>query len=329
MSGRDSLPGILNDKILASDILGASKTLGNIYYVVPSTEANYNVLKAIYSYVYNDGSQAFCATVAEAYGKAVSGRDDVIKCTSNVGHAFTSMLTVSKNRVHFEGDAFGRRYGARTRWTMGVLTATTDVFMVKNTGVGNTFTGIKFSNGNTVTENVAALGEGGEYAVYRNCEVYDSTELDSDTHAEMVLNGDSAQFYECTFGSLADAVSGDKVRPAVLLTAGTVGAGLVSRDVLFENCRFWKQAGGTTTAFIKGGATDVERVMEFHDCQFIASVLGAQPAVAISVATLTVGQIILTGDTCSFECTKIATATGVLSGLPARVATATIGIQTT
>ncbi|NTU73642.1 hypothetical protein HGB07_05775 [Candidatus Roizmanbacteria bacterium] len=128
---------------------------------------------------------------------------------------------------------------------------------------------------------------------------------------------------------MADAVSGDKVRPGVLLTAGTVGAGLVSRDVLFDGCRFWKQAGGTTTAMVKGGATDVERIMEFHDCQFVANVLGAQPAVAIAVATLTVGQIILTGDTCSFECTKIATATGVLNGTPARVATATIGIQAT
>jgi hypothetical protein len=201
--------------------------------------------------------------------------------------------------------------------------------MIKNLGVGNSFRGIKFDSGNTLTQAVATFGEGGEYTVFRNCEFYNSAKLDSDTHAEIVLNGDSAQFYDCTIGSLADAVSGNKVRPAVLLTAGTVGAGLVSRDVLFENCRFWKKAGGTTTSFIKGGATDVERVMEFHNCQFVANVLGAVPAVAINVATLTVGQIILTGDTCAFECTKIATATGVISGLPARVATATIGIQTT
>ena len=93
------------------------------------------------------------------------------------------------------------------------------------------------------------------------------------------MNGDSTQFFDCTFGSLADAVSGDKVRPAVLLTKDTVATGKVSRDVLFDGCRFWKQAGGTTTAFVKGGATDVERVMEFHNCGFIANVLGATPAV--------------------------------------------------
>ena len=69
--------------------------------------------------------------------------------------------------------------------------------------------------------------------------------------------------------------------------------------------------------------------MEFHDCAFIANMLGAVPAVAIDVANLTVGQIILSGDTYALECTKIATATNVMSALNAKVATATIGIQTT
>ena len=37
--------------------------------------------------------------------------------------------------------------------------------------------GIKFYNDNTLTQNVACVGEGGEYTVYRNCEFYDSTRL--------------------------------------------------------------------------------------------------------------------------------------------------------
>ncbi len=316
------------EKIAPFDLLGGGfGTFGNTYYVVPSTEANYNVLKAMYDIVYDDGSNAFCKTVAEAYGKCVSGRDDIVMLSCNVTHEVTEMLTISKNRVHFVGDLNGRRYGARAKVNYADAIATADPFAVKNTGVGNTFTGIKFINLNTDAQVVAAFGEGGEYSTFRNCEFYDATNLDSDTHAEMVLNGDSAQFYECTFGSLADSVSGNKIRPAILLTAGTVAAGKVSRDVLFENCRFWKNAGGANTAFIKGGATDVERVMEFHNCGFIANVLGAQPAVAIDVATLTVGQILLTGDTFSAECTKLATATGVFSSLPVRVATATIGLQ--
>ena len=299
---------------------------------IPITSGKYFFVNSDIGSDGNDGLslETPLKTVLAAYNKMTSDKYDVCLCFGSASHTLSAMLTISKNRCIFIGmDGAGRRYGQRTKWTMGVTTATTDVFAVKNTGIGNVFKNIKFVNNNTVTENNAAFGCGGEYSYFENCEFYDSTKLTSDTHAELVLNGDSAQFFGCNFGSLADSVSGDKVRPAVLLTAGTVGAGLVSRDVLFESCHFWKNAGGTTTAFVKGGATDVERVMEFHDCQFIANVLGAQPAVAISSATLTVGQILLTGDTCATECTKIATATGIINCTPARVATATIGIQAT
>ena len=304
-------------------------TFGKVLIVSPTGDtANKSKLSQLFV-PDPDGKVRFFTTVDAAYEAATTNADDVIVLGTSSSHELTAMLTVSKNRVHFIGDTFGRKYGQRAKINYADGIATADPFAVKNTGVGNTFTGIKFINNNTDAQVVATVGEGGEYAVYRNCEFYNSTNLTSDTVAELVLNGDSAQFYDCTFGSLADAVSGNKVRPAVLLTASTVGTGLVSRDVLFDGCRFWKQAGGTTTAFVKGGATDVERVMEFHNCGFIANVLGAQPAVAIDVATLTVGQILLTGDTFSAECTKIATATGVFSSLPTRVATATIGIQTT
>jgi hypothetical protein len=302
---------------------------GKILFVIPAGDtANKDRIAETFG-TDVDGKVRVYSTVAAAYDAATSNADDVIVLSTNSIHELAGMLTISKNRVHFIGDLSGRKYGQRAKINYADGIATADAFAVKNTGIGNTFTGIKFLNNNTDAQVVATVGEGGEYTVYRNCEFYNSTNLDSDTVSELVLNGDSAQFYDCTFGSLADSVSGNKVRPAVLLTAGTVGAGLVSRDVLFDNCRFWKNAGGTTTAFVKSGATDVERVMEFHNCGFIANVLGAQPAVAISSATLTAGQILLTGDTFSAECTKIATATGIFSSLPARVATATIGIQTT
>jgi len=306
-------------KILGGGALG----VGRIMYVAPSTSALRTYLEGRV-----DPSDLFL-TAQAAYDAAVTGQNDVIVLSPDT-HTLTAMLTVSKDRVHFVGaDIGGRRYGQSAKVQIGVTTATTDVFAVKNTGIRNSFTGIKFISGNTLTQAVSTFGEGGEYTTFNNCEFYNSAKLTSDTHSEMVLNGDSAQFFNCTFGSLADSVSGDKIRPAILLTAATVAAGKVSRDVFFDNCRFWKNAGGTATAFIKGAATDVERVMEFHDCQFIANVLGAVPAVAIDVATLTVGQILLTGDTCATECTKIATATGVINCTPARVATATIGIQTT
>jgi hypothetical protein len=298
---------------------------------LPATNGRYFFVDYTYGNDTNNGRSMTAAvkTLAQAYSLARDNKYDVIVLMGNASHALTEMLTITKNRITIFGMGVGRSYGQMARVSMGVTTATTDVFAVKNTGVRNAFINIKFTNANTVTENVAAFGEGGEYTVFENVEIYDSTELDSDTHAEMVLNGDSTQFINCTIGSLADAVSGDKIRPAILLTKGTVAAGKVSRDVLFRSCRFWKQAGGTATAFIKGAATDIERVMELEDCKFIANVLGATPAVAIDVANLTTGQILLTGNTVAIECTKIGTATNIINCTPARVATATIGIQAT
>jgi len=271
-------------------------------------------------------------TVAAAYAMATSNNDDVIVLSTYAQHELTEQLTISKNRVHFVGDLFGRMYGQRARINYADGIATALPFAVKNIGVGNTFTGIKFMNNNTDAQVVGTVGEGGEYAIYRNCEFYNSTNLTSDTVAELVLGGDSAQFFNCTFGSLADAVSGDKVRPAVLVDGSVVTSGAgTSRDILFDNCRFWKKAGGTATAFIKVAAdADLERVMEIHDCQFIASMLGATPAVAIALAaSLTNAQILLTGDTCGSDITKLGTGTGIISLLNVKAATATIGIQAT
>jgi hypothetical protein len=301
---------------------------------IPATNGRYIFVDADNGVDGNDGRSWETAvnTIAQAYSLATSNKDDVIVLsTTNTAHTLTAMLDISKNRVHFVGDQFGRMYGARARIVMGVTTDTSDVFAVKNTGVGNTFTGIKFDSGNTLTEAIGTFGEGGEYSTFRNCEFYNSVKLTSDTHAELVLNGDSAQFYNCTLGSLATAVSGDKIRPAVYCANGTVASGKVCRDVLFSGCRFWKKAGGATTAMISIPAdADIERAMEFHNCQFIANPLGSTPAVAISAAAaLTNGVVLLTGDTCATGCTKIATQTGIFNCTPARVATATIGIQAT
>jgi hypothetical protein len=304
-------------------------TFGNILLVLPDGENNLDKIQQIFN-GNPDGKVSVYTTVAAAVDAATTNNDDVILLSTNASHSLSAMLTISKSRLHFASmDVFGRLYGQRAKLSMGVTAAVTDVFAVKNTGVGNTFTGIKFMSSNTLTQNVGTFGEGGEYTTFRNCEFYNSAKLDSDTHAELILNGDSAQFFDCTFGSMADAVSGDKVRPAILMTTGTVTAGAVARDVLFRGCKFWKKAGGTTTSFIKLVDNDLERFMELENCTFIANKLGSVPAVAINSATLTKSQILLTGSTIACNCTKIGTATGIINGTPARVATATIGIQAT
>lgn len=247
--------------------------------------------------------------------------------------AETAMITVAKNRVNFVGDTAGRLYGAGAKVSVGVTTAATDIGTMINTGVRNAFTGIKFINNNTVTEGIYCVVESGEYTVYRNFEIYKSTDLDQTAASELVLNGDSCQFFDGTIGSLADAQTGTTIRPGVALNNGLAGSGTDQmRECYFEGVRLLKSAGHTTGAFVYATAdADVQRTLEFRDCAFInAANAAATPAVAIaSAATLTVGKILVTGNSYESGCTALATATGIFVSMPTYAAGGGSAIQAT
>jgi hypothetical protein len=239
---------------------------------IPITEGNYYYVDAG---IGSDGYKGTSidrpfATVAKAYAATTSNNNDVICLVGSGTHTLTSMLTVSKNRVHFVGlDGTGRPYGQGAKVSLGVTTAATDVGTILNTGVRNTFHNIKFINNNTVAEGIYCFVDGGEYTVMSSCEIYKSTDMDVTGAAELVANGDSSQYINCTIGSLATARSGAVIRPCVLVTKATAAAGKVARDVLFKECRFWINASNTANRFVYGAnATDVERIMEFDRCKF-------------------------------------------------------------
>lgn len=253
-------------------------------------------------------------TVDAAYDLTTSGNDDVIVLMGSATHVLSEMLDVSKSRVHFVGmdGTNGRLYGQNAKVSLTATTGATNVFTMKNTGVRNSFTNIKWMNSSTVTEGLYCVGEGGEYALYQNCEFYKDTDLNETTAAELVLNGDSAQFFNCTFGSLANLLVGDIIRPCVELTKEIVGSGKVTRDTTMVNCSFWRQLAGTAGVFIRAAASgDVERLLLLESPTFVAANLGSTPAVCISSATLTDGWIAV-NNPAGFNVTKIATATGVL-----------------
>jgi len=285
---------------------GIPATTGTVFFVDYTNGSDGNSGKTI--------AKAF-KTVSKAYDSATTNKDDVICLIGNASHVLTEMLTVSKNRVHFIGldGTSGRLYGQNAKISMGVTTAATDIGAVLNTGIRNSFTNIKFTSANTKDESLYTFVEGGEYTLFDCCEFYKSTDLDQTTASEFVQNGDSTQFVNCTFGSMADAQTGTTIRPSVRLTAGIAGAGKVSRDVYFRNCSFWKSAGHVNGRHVYGAnATDVERIMVFDNCIFANSkIAAAVPAQCIETAALTVGQI-LVKDCSSINNTKLSTSTGVL-----------------
>jgi hypothetical protein len=276
---------------------GLPATTGNIYYVIPASDSNYVEFHNKHQTTYKDGSKAVHNTIASAYASAVSNRHDIILLSANAAHAQTSMLSIAKNRVHFvgmglRGGAMGM--GARARVTMGVTTAATDLAVLQNTGVGNTFRNIKFDSANTKDESLYAVVEAGEYAIYENCEFYKSTDLNETAAAEVLNNGDSAQWIRCTFGSSANEIADDKIRPNMLLTA-TI-AGKKCRDNIVDSCIFLVKSAGTEAVRIYGAnATDVERMFLVKDSIFYSNPLGsATPAHAVGFGSAqTEGCVIL------------------------------------
>lgn len=289
------------------------QTYGEIFYVVEDSDTDFNKITT-------EHPLNVFTTVAAAYAACTTNRNDVILISANTGHTMSAVLDVTKSRVHFIGMTpvgINRRYGLRSRLTMGVTTPTTDIAVVKNTGVGNSFRNLKFDSSNTLTQSLYAFAEGGEYTYVENCEFYKSTHLNSSTAAELLMNGDSSHFKNCLFGSLVNTTVSTAIRPAVLLTRETI-TGKVCRDGFFEGCLFYTKAADVAQRLVySAGATDVERSLVFKDCIFAAAKLGAAvPAEAVGgAAALTQGQIILK-DCMAANITKWSTLTGVVGNMP-------------
>lgn len=250
-------------------------------------------------------------TAFKTYSRAVtavtSNNNDVIMIDGDSTVAETAMVTISKNRVHTIGwNGPAGHYGQGAKISIGVTTAATDIACIKNTGVRNTFSNIKVISNNTVAEGLYAFAEGGEFSRFFNCEFYKSTDLDDAGASEFLHNGDSAMFYDCTFGSSANETG--NIRANVLVTATL--SGKKCRDTYFENCIFLSKADDTDKVMVYGAnATDVERMFLMKDCTFFNNPLSAgTPAHAVGFgAAQTQGAVILKNCT-SVDCTVMAQA---------------------
>ena len=154
-----------------------------------------------------------------------------------------------------------------------------------------------------------------------NCEIYKSTHLGVTDACELLCNGDSSQYVNCTFGDLVNQVTDNYIRACVSFKREVL-TGKVARDVEFIHCLFLRKAGGTEAAMAYiPGATDIERRLIFEDCGFInAKLATADPADALAIgAAQTEGEIYVVGDkTFTAGCTALCEASlGVFITKPA------------
>lgn len=321
---RDYIPALkFGAKIISDDLENAGvNTFGTVYWVD-----------------YDHGSDSAdgltkdtaLKTISAAYSLVTTNHHDVIFLSGNSAHAQTSMLDISKSRVHFVGlngrsGAYG--LGARTRITMGDSTVAADIALMKNTGVGNTFHNIKFDSSSTVAASVYTVAEGGEYSIYEGCEFYKSTDLDQTAAAEVLNNGDSAQWLNCVFGSTVNIVADNVIRPNMLLTRETI-TGKVCRDNIIDNCLFLVKAAGTEAVRIYGAnATDVERMLLVKNSTFLSNTLGAAtPAHAVGFGAAQTQGTVLLQDCASVDHTVMAQAAVGIYVAGAVPAFATTGVS--
>ena len=254
-------------------------------------------------------------TYSRAVSAVTSNNNDYIFIDGDSTVVETAMVTLSKNRVHTVGmNGVLGHYGAGAKISSTVTAGATNICTFINTGVRNTFTGVKFINRSTVTEGIYSAIEAGEYARYIGCEFYKATDLDQTGAADLVCNGDSPMFYGCTIGSSANAISGAIIRANVLFTKGIGGSGKVSRDVRFENCILWRRSSNVANRFVYGAnATDIERFCVFKECEFLnAKNAAAVPAQNVAFgASLTIGEVLLLDCASMNAATAMSTTTGV------------------
>ena len=307
-------------------------TFWNIFVVMASgntSNNNYQHLQDIFT-PDSDGRVRFFTSLKDAYDACESNNNDVILLDANSTHTLTAMLTVSKNRVHFIGmDWCGRQFWQGTKVSMWVTAVATDIATIKNTGVRNSFVNLKIMNANTVAQALYTFVEWGEYTYFKNCDFDKETLLDQTTASAFVCNGDSPQFFNCTFGMLTLQDTGDIIRAPFRITKEIAGTGKVLRDAYLENCLFFKFAGGTTACHIYSAAdADLERMLLLKNCMFVAHKLGSLPAQAIKgAATFTQWQVLVVNPAFA-NCTKLSTTTWVFAvGSAATAATAGLNVQ--
>ena len=299
-------------------VAGTIPAFGDIFVVVNPSDSslpNYTKLQEVFNQNPLNAVRVFTSAtgLADAYAATTSGNNDVIVLDSGTSQKVASMLTVSKNKVHFIGfDGGGRKIGARSLISNTGAGAATDVAMVQITGTGCTFRNIKFSNNWTVAQNLSAVLDYGTHTYFENCDIENlgSAHLTNAAAASLIVSSDEAIYKNCTIGQdtlLVTSTAGQ----ACLVTKGT-SAQAMTRN-LFTNCLFQTYTSDTSHVFVRVlVATSVDRYSVFDDCVFAnsGSAVGSGVTLAAGVASVVAMQgYLLFRNPAFLNTTKVAVST--------------------
>lgn len=265
--------------------------LGNILVVMNSAnsdEGNYQAVQESYT-PGPDGLVRFFTSLESAYAAAESNNNDVIVLDANSSHTVAAGIAWTKNRIHVIGaDGGGRlvQQGAKVQST----DAAADAYVIKVTGVRNSFRNIKFVQNDTNAAALNVLQEGGEGNLYENCSftfgVVDN--LDLTTSSEVLCGSDSATFINCLFGTETLLTSAART----VFKIDQVTATQEFKSNMLKDCIFMISSSSATAVLLSIVAnTDVLYTNLFDNCKFMASVDSAGGA-AITNAVKSISGLV-------------------------------------
>jgi hypothetical protein len=287
-------------------------TPGRVFYVCPSGDAWSADMKNWWGGD-EDGFDRVYTDIPTAYAATTSGQNDVIVLDSNSSHVLPSMLTVSNNRVHFISMDWllgvRRIQDQRTKVTMALSSGSSNVAMIRTTGNGCSFQGVKMMNSSTVTQSTTTFqDESPDGLLVENCSIQSlgSAQLTSASGSALHLAGDTSEYRDCQIGddTVIQTVAGK------VIDISTIN-GAVARRSVFRNCivRTWASPAQTTHVFVKVNANgDIDREVLFKNCTFENFNNSTGATLAVGVQSNLTDSGFLDLDTCAFMgVSKVAT----------------------
>jgi hypothetical protein len=276
---------------------------GEIFWVIEDSDTDYNVMLQRYP-------KNVFTTLAEAYAACVTNRNDLIFLSANTTHDLSAGIAWTKNRVNVVGLDSGDRLqqqGAKVR----LVTAATTAYVIKNTGVRNSFRNIKFIQAATAATGLNVLQDGSEGSLYENCSfVFEvDSNIDLTTAHEVLAGSDSATFLNCTFGNDTLLTTGNRS----VFHIDQVTASQEFKSNILRGCTFIISSSETLATFVRLDAVgDVLFTNLFDRCNFVASVDsagGVALAEAVQTGTGTVKGGLYFSHPAAFNVTDFSTAT--------------------
>lgn len=321
-------------------------TFGRVFVVFDpddTDESNYQMMQDICKADPNGQLRFFGVNASDgttpleqALAAVESNNNDVILLDANSTHVLTTGYALTKNRVHIIGmDGGGRlvQQGAKVQVSGAVDTA----YVLKDTGVRNSFRNIKFIQGSTHANALSVLQLGGEGGFLKGVTatfgVVDN--LDQTTAHEVITGSDSYTYEDCLFGTETLLTSAARS----VFHIDQVTASQEFKSNILRNCTFLISSSSSTATFVRLDAVgDILFSNFFDNCTFIASVDsagGAAVAEAVQTGTSTVKGVLVFKTPAAFNCTDFATATSgrnaavQIVGITTTAGTGAVGVQPT